>query len=289
MEIIYIAGAGHSGSTLIDIVLGNREGSFSLGELYYLPDKGIIGRQYCSCGEVVPECHFWKGVIADWESGRKLTLEAYISAQRAYHRTANLPITAFRLFLPDRRFSDYLQDTRLLFESIARHSGASILIDSSKNPNRILILRKLGFPLKIIHLSRRFSGVLHSNKKSSKKDLLAGIEADRFPLRTRAVLLQWMGYQFFTIINALGIRRIRIRYEDLISDLPATIARIQPVHPAYLRLLEDRGPFIPRHLAAGNKIRMLPSLAVAERPVVGQQVNLKLRDRILGRLVDLFY
>lgn len=289
MEIIYISGAGHSGSTMLDIVLGSREGSFSLGELYYLPDKGIAGHQYCACGATVPECPFWKAVITTWDNNRRLTLEDYIKTQRYYHSTKNYPVTAFRFFFPDRHFTDYVYDTKLLYGAIFEHSGASALVDSSKNPNRILILRKLGYDLKVVHLIRRFSGVLNSNKKSSKKDLQAGIEADRSPLSTKVALAQWVGYNFFAFFNTLGSKKIRIKYEQLISDLEGEVGKIESPSGEYKERLKKRGPFMGKHLAAGNKLRMQPMLYVADKPMNDSRIRFNSRDKAIAWIMDLFY
>lgn len=59
-KVIYIAGLYHSGTTLVDTVLGNIKGVVGLGEIY----KAIIdGHEVkCSCGSSSDECVFWRDV-----------------------------------------------------------------------------------------------------------------------------------------------------------------------------------------------------------------------------------
>jgi len=55
-KILYIVGAGRSGSTILDIALGNSPEICSSGELVRLPERGWLDDQYCACGERVKRC-----------------------------------------------------------------------------------------------------------------------------------------------------------------------------------------------------------------------------------------
>jgi len=53
-KVIYIAGLGHSGSTILDMSLGTLPGVVGLGELKTLIDNQSRERHYsslCSCGK----------------------------------------------------------------------------------------------------------------------------------------------------------------------------------------------------------------------------------------------
>ncbi|MCF8227260.1 MAG: hypothetical protein K9J30_15395 [Bacteroidales bacterium] len=66
-KIIYIAGFGHSGSTILDMSLGTLPGVIGLGELKTLMDDQSRDRHFtsvCSCGKKATECPVWKGVPA---------------------------------------------------------------------------------------------------------------------------------------------------------------------------------------------------------------------------------
>jgi hypothetical protein len=64
-KIIYIVARGHSGTTILDIILGNSEDAFSCGELI----SGISQiNPKCSCGEELKDCVFWKNIKKEIEN-----------------------------------------------------------------------------------------------------------------------------------------------------------------------------------------------------------------------------
>ncbi len=71
-KIISILSAGHSGSTLADILIGTIPGVFSTGECVYFPwqlyrNGGMcqLGQDVCSCGKQFSECKAWAKVVAN--------------------------------------------------------------------------------------------------------------------------------------------------------------------------------------------------------------------------------
>lgn len=60
-NLLYIVSSGHSGSTLIDLVLGNYPGLVSVGEFHRL---SLYARNSvdCTCGVPVGQCSFWRSV-----------------------------------------------------------------------------------------------------------------------------------------------------------------------------------------------------------------------------------
>ena len=66
IRVIYIMGAGRSGSTVLDTVLGNHFQIESVGELANLPKFAWINGEYCACGERGNACLFWEEVRLKW-------------------------------------------------------------------------------------------------------------------------------------------------------------------------------------------------------------------------------
>lgn len=62
-KIVYIAGAGHSGTTLLDLLLGNHSRISAVGELNRLSLTPATRR--CACGELIPACPYWTRVAAN--------------------------------------------------------------------------------------------------------------------------------------------------------------------------------------------------------------------------------
>ena len=63
MNLIYLIGAGRSGTTILSLLLGNSESVTSLGELHQLPEyMGLEGK--CSCGQLLSSCPYWNSVYS---------------------------------------------------------------------------------------------------------------------------------------------------------------------------------------------------------------------------------
>ena len=91
--IVYIAGSGRSGSTLLERVIGAIPGQVNVGELIDLPRRVAVDDEICGCGEPFSRCPFWTAVgqraYGGWDSA---TLERLHSAQHQ-GRAAALPAT----------------------------------------------------------------------------------------------------------------------------------------------------------------------------------------------------
>ncbi|MGH8503822.1 MAG: sulfotransferase family protein [Gammaproteobacteria bacterium] len=114
IKVVFIMGPGHCGSTLLDLLLGSHSQSFSLGELSRLGSLIDAPRsEYRKiCGVCVRECDFWNKRAA------VPVLEVYFSQKN-------------RLRSALGRLSQNIYNP---YKLIARWSGRSVLIDSSKNP-----------------------------------------------------------------------------------------------------------------------------------------------------------
>lgn len=289
--ISYISGEGLSGSTLLDIVLGSRKNSFSAGELIFLPLKGIKNAEYCACGNPASECSLWSGIIQEWNNKRVLNLDEYIQLQKQLTSKKNIFSSYKMLKYPSGKIELFLNDTRMLYNIIFEHTNSNNIIDSSKSPGNILILKHLGFDLTIIHLTRRFGDVLNSYKTQAKKDLKIGREADVVPRKTSKVIIGYILKNIlvfiFSKINNLEYKIIK--YEDYVLNPILHLTKLVNYDDESKQILEQRGPFYPEHLVAGNKIRMNDQLYISEKPMNTSYHRLNRVDKLLARCVDFFY
>jgi len=61
-DAVFICAAGHSGSTLLDFLIGAHPAAMSLGEITQLP-KNLALNTPCSCGARIRECPLWATVV----------------------------------------------------------------------------------------------------------------------------------------------------------------------------------------------------------------------------------
>jgi hypothetical protein len=259
IQLIYIAGYGYSGSTLLDILLGSHPDIESVGELCNLHSRGWIMNKKCACGNPGRECPFWSQVMSRWQllSGFR-DVEGYIRLQRQIESWKN-PSAWFRnrkIESNDSILKHYAEETGALFQAIAKTSSKSCIVDSSKLPLRALALISVSsIDLRIIHLVRDLRGVLWSMLKRRKPHKTV------WPIVMRGIL-GW------NIANrqAEGIRNLvpdgkyrRVRYEDLATHTQLVLQKIEPLAELPLAEIGKRfagGDTIQiGHIIAGNRIR----------------------------------
>ena len=62
-KVLFVAGTGRSGSTLLANVLGTVDGVFSGGEIRYLWERGLQDERLCGCGRAFLECPVWTAIL----------------------------------------------------------------------------------------------------------------------------------------------------------------------------------------------------------------------------------
>ncbi len=255
-KVVFIAGATRSGTTLADILIGNLPGYFSCGELMYFSLNGLSANEYCACGQHVLTCNFWKQVASIWDKRRVLTIEEYNRIYFHYLKNKSILRFLFRLRFPDEGFKIFKQDTLRLYESIWEVNQNKIIIDSSKSPYRILLLKSIGLRVEVVHLIRELRGVLFSAEKELKRDAKAGIEIDIRPKKPLWVSLKWLYVNLLVAFFAKGLKRSVILFEELLESPVTVIKTIFEVDHEKESLYKAGGPFNTGHIVAGGRIRM---------------------------------
>ncbi len=279
VKILYILGTGHSGSTMMDILLGSHEKIASAGELVnFLSVRG--NNRYCSCGEHVSDCEYWGYVHKLWrgtvgEEG----VRDYPILQARYERIRSLPRLWVERFIKSKEFIKYGRLTRLLYEAIAEASGNNIIVDSSKNPARAYALHLIyGSSVKPILLVRDSRAVTWSYMKMAKKDYKQNESKLLYDHLMWSSILDWnfTNYLSLTLLNRFFADSITIKYEDIISDVPSSFVDIGQAIGYDLTGLYDEAEMSQgveiKHIVAGNKTRKTGRLRI--KPDVSWRNNM---------------
>lgn len=249
----------------------------------FFPDKGIMNAEYCSCGKQVPACPVWKKIITRWNQERSLDLNDYCRVRKELTSKKNVFRASRRLKKPVGTDTEYLQDTEKLYNIIFDVTGCDTIVDSSKAPGMIPVLKKLDVNIRVIHIKRRFGDVLNSYKAHLEKNLKAGVEHELKPRKTLYVIQSWLMKNLLTVRLSKGTDFRQIKYEDMIADLEGVICSLVNCSDEYRQILKNRGPLYPRHLVAGSTIRMKDELYVAEKPMGTSNDRLSTIDKIIAK------
>jgi Sulfotransferase family len=268
-RIVYIMGAGRSGSTLFGILLGNGPGLFYAGEL-----DAWIRRRGVPNGTDAALADFW-GPVAErmraWLDGPHPdffhAFEHPRSLLRRRGRHDRVARTAYRRY------------SRELFEAIRDESGGEVIIDSSHYPLRRWHLRGLPeLDIRTILLVR---------------DPRAVVGSLRNPVQT-TTKSSWGGAAYLWVVHPLSVavyfflpssRRLLVRYEDFVDDPNGELDRIgvwlgvdfSSIDPSHL---------IPGPVFQGNRVRTNSVVRISKRSSsregVGLMIGLALAPWVLA-------
>ena len=262
IKLVYIAGYGRSGTTLLDIALGQHESVFGAGEITALSRHVWDKDEYCACGASVRQCPLWSEVVQRWLAGEDPDfLENYHRLQRSVESILS-PRRALWRLSHKAETSEYARGTSKLLKSLAAVAGRSVLVDSSKLPGRAFALAEApGIELYVVHVVRDGRGVGWSMMKPFKRQVEKGLQKELKPKPLLYTALRWVVVNLAAelLCRKVGKHRcIRVRYEDFVSNPAATLGSILSlvggdIQPEQYR--ED-SPFRPEHQVAGSRHRM---------------------------------
>jgi hypothetical protein len=231
VHVLYIAGIGRSGSTLLCRTLGTLEGWFGTGELMRILSRGLINGDLCSCGVPVVQCGQWREVLAEFGSLHP-DLDP-VRMERIRRRVTEGWDIVRHVLLP-RRLSGLEEDLReyqdflsALYRSIHKATGAQVIVDASKNPVFLrLLIDTPGIKVSVVHLIRDSRGYAHSLRRSKQRP---GTNGRREMFARYGAFLS----STFWSLSHLAVeawskkahRVVRLRYEDFASAPERTLRK----------------------------------------------------------------
>jgi hypothetical protein len=127
VKVLYVAGLGRSGSTILANTLGQVEGFFSGGELNFIWKHALIENRLCGCGRPARECPFW-GPVFDGEFGGQSEdlAREMMRLQYSGARTRHIPLmlTEGGRAKIRARLGKFLDNTGRLYGAIRSVSGS---------------------------------------------------------------------------------------------------------------------------------------------------------------------
>lgn len=262
-QVLYVGSWGRSGSTLLDLVLGQIPGFVSVGELRYLWERGLAERQLCGCGCPVPGCPFWGAVLEEvFGAAGQVNTGEVLSLWRRVDGLALVPalLAPWRQPALEEDLRAFREVLARVYRAVARVSGASKVVDSSKYAAYGLLVA--GVPhleLLVLHLVRDSRAVAYS---WLRRKLMPEVTTET---RYMPVKGPWRSAVFWELENlALELlrrasrRSARLRYDELTSDPRRTVGAALAALgiEADLDFLRQRALHLgPNHTVAGNPLR----------------------------------
>jgi len=293
IKVLYVAGLGRSGSTLLGNILGEIEGFFHGGELNFIWEHNLIENRLCGCGAPFDECEVWHPIVQRAFGGMS-EVDACETGrlQSLGTRTRHVPLMLFpwgqRMLAS--RLGKYMGRLEKLYRAMQETTSSRVLVDSSKMPGYGYVLGMTpGIDLYVVHLIRDPRAAAYSwlRKKpqpdTDKLDYMRGLNAVKSSLLWDA----WNVSSEVLWRGSLG-RYMRLSYEYFIEEPQRVVEDI-------LSLLHEdayRLPFVGQHNAelgsshtvSGNPNRFQTG-HVRLRPDDEWAYRMRLRDKMLVTLL----
>lgn len=265
VKVLYIGGAGRSGSTILNNILGQIDGFFATGELGLIWKWGLIENRPCACGKPFRECEVWPKVFETGYGG----MEA-VDAQRVWRQRNRVnsqhPIGHIwsTLTIQSRRdqpeLVEYASMLDRLYTAVQHVTGSRVIVDASKRPGYSYFVSTLpSVDLYLLHLVRDPRGIAFSRRRG-KVD--TGINREMRNWGPLATGVQWTFWNGMTELfwNRRGdARYMRLRYEDFVArprESLMSILRFAGEADCPVPLVNENQVMIhPTHTVAGNPVR----------------------------------
>lgn len=293
VHVLFVAGSGRSGTTMVNNLLGQVDAVFAAGELRYLWHRGVVANHVCGCGQPFAACAVWESVMRELERAVG-PVDAQALGDRLLRRlrVLRVPGMLWRRLSGQRPVPSHADDAaiRALYRAIQEETRAQLIVDSSKLPPYGLLLCRLpDVQVTVLHLIRDPRATAFSwRRRMASRDRDDDSVMPRQPVWKSSAL--WLTWNCLAAMlwPSRAAHHLRIRYEDLVVAPEATLAALCAalgVPATGIPFVDDRTVDLrPVHAVAGNPVRRSCG-RVEIRPDDEWRHSMRPRDR---RLVTVF-
>lgn len=265
IKILYIAGSGRSGSTLLERILGQTDEMVSIGELRHI---WLLNKtDLCGCGEAINVCPFWVDVFKEAFGGiEKVDFDELKALRRQVDRIRYLPQMLYPSLTNSHfkeRFERYGNIIHEIYATLAQKFPGKVIIDSSKDISSLFLASTFSdVDLYILNLVRDSRGVAYSWHRRQK--LRPEITDRKVYMRTHRpskIAWEWTYRNFFVQATKKRVKGYTlVKYEDFITEPQKTIQKVLDlveIKQSDLHFISKNTVSLTKmnHTVSGNPIR----------------------------------
>jgi hypothetical protein len=238
IPIVYIVGSGHCGSTLLDILLGTHPDVFGTGELTALHRFQKGNEVVCSCKKHLEDCEVW----GDFVRQNAILPDIAVSQSKMgiLYGSNNFvdrnkkPIDA----------DEYIRQQESIYDYLIEKTGARAIVDSSKMPERAVLMQgSTKYEPIILHIVRDPRAVTWSYYRKYKRV---------FPY-----IFKWLLSNLkVELLSQREMKKVCVLYEDLVKDPEAILNSIYYKIGLKRHNLPVGNKLQHSHLIGGNRMRL---------------------------------
>lgn len=225
-SVLFIAGLTHSGTTLLDILLGRSATLVGLGEIVPLlrSEKAKLQEEdrRCSCGQVIPDCPFWSRVALEQRLLGDSSFESrYVSLLDTFHDV---------------------------------FGAGRIPVDSSKSMQALEAVTSVpDLEVKIIHMLRDVRGWVVSRRDLDARQKVSFWQRNAF---ARFLIWYFGNKRVMKFTKVRNLSRVSLGYESLVFDPDATVSSLLRDLAIEDEIVLDSDSSSQSHVILGNQMRL---------------------------------
>jgi hypothetical protein len=294
IKVLYIAGSGRSGSTILGRILGQVDGFFFAGELCKIWRYGLMENRLCGCGLAFKDCSFWNDILHEAFGGQEKIdgREIYkLRRKSAYMRHIPFLLIPGGKSLLSSRLNQFMNKLEKLYHAIQFHTNCRVIVDCSKTAPYGYVLNSIdSIDLYVVHIVRDPRGVAFSKLEKNLYQPGYGnpIYAGQSGIIKSSVTWDIQNLAAEVFWKKSDAHYIRIFYEDFVVNTQENIIRIIDM------LKENKSglPFVGEqqvnldektHTVAGNPVRFNSGI-VEIRPDIEWTRKMNQRKQFLIKL-----
>lgn len=226
-KVVVFGGSGRSGSTFLELVLGQIDGTFTVGELRHIWERSFCEDQLCGCGLRFSQCAFWRNVKERAFGFSPIDIEQVRLLKSQVDHFTFIPFLLFPRIRPPKWMAVYREYSQIilsLYIAIRNESGCDIIVDSSKDPSYVYLLNAMAnegmLDLAILHLVRDSRAVAYSWQRKKKRPEIYWQDEFMPVYSIQKSAFEWTAMNFLMSMLAFyaGSRYIFLRYEDFVNS-----------------------------------------------------------------------
>jgi hypothetical protein len=249
-NIIYLMGAGRSGTTALATFLGNSKEILTVGEMHQFFEH-IEECRSCSCGKSLEECEVWSKVLKRLPKDYIENAKEYKEFCDKFEYHSAVPKYFLNRFIPEE-MEKYKNINETIFQAIEDEYKPKYILDSAKYIGRYLGLKKSEkLNLKTIYVVRDVRGVINSFSKA--------VQSPRGALST---IFYWLVVNSVAELLYRGSSKdsmIKLKYESLIDEPIEEFERLEQFLQIDLSDIKNKikndDSFDMSHIVGGNRMK----------------------------------
>lgn len=264
ITVIYIAGYGRSGSTLLDLLIGNAPNCAGLGEITHYFNDALLGKIE---EEVMGSDRriFWMRIsekISYLVTKNHQEMNNIVYAQQTLENLYGILLPKSRKHL----LKTFKSAHKNLFTCLAKETGCHIFVDSSKSTRatawRAAVLAKLeNIRVVVLHLVRDGRGVMLSQLKGDNMKMKKQQSDIRVRFPILKTIVGWNQANLTALLLRAKLPRGSVHtiyYEDLVQDPESELNRIGRMLDidltSVIQKLKSKTPMVGQYQYRGNRL-----------------------------------